>query len=172
MGGQRGHDVFRYLEENGARKGRCSVSTDRPLPQGRAPRGHTADTNHLTDAPGTWQMRAVSQIGTRTPEVGVAKPEWGTKRICQSCGAKFYDMQRNPIVCPSCGTTHDLEATLRSRRAKPAPAAPAKAAKNVEIEPDDEVDEDADDDDVIEDTSDLSDDDDLADVAIGDDDKE
>ncbi|MFZ1108427.1 MAG: TIGR02300 family protein [Rhodomicrobium sp.] len=30
------------------------------------------------------------------------KAERGTKRVCQSCGAKFYDLLRNPIVCPSC----------------------------------------------------------------------
>ncbi|MGB0671459.1 MAG: TIGR02300 family protein, partial [Rhodospirillales bacterium] len=32
----------------------------------------------------------------------MAKPEWGTKRACQSCGARFYDLGRNPIVCPKC----------------------------------------------------------------------
>ena len=33
----------------------------------------------------------------------MAKPEWGTKRICQSCGARFYDFGRSPITCPACG---------------------------------------------------------------------
>src|SRR3546814_10994454 len=32
----------------------------------------------------------------------VANPKWGTKRICQSCGTKFYDLTTSPIVCPSC----------------------------------------------------------------------
>ncbi len=26
----------------------------------------------------------------------------GTKRRCISCGAKFYDLNRQPIVCPKC----------------------------------------------------------------------
>jgi uncharacterized protein (TIGR02300 family) len=34
----------------------------------------------------------------------VAKPELGAKRQCQHCGAKFFDLNRNPIVCPKCGT--------------------------------------------------------------------
>jgi uncharacterized protein (TIGR02300 family) len=27
----------------------------------------------------------------------------GTKRVCTTCEARFYDLARNPIVCPSCG---------------------------------------------------------------------
>ncbi len=27
----------------------------------------------------------------------------GTKRICQACAVRFYDLSREPIVCPSCG---------------------------------------------------------------------
>ena len=34
----------------------------------------------------------------------MAKPELGAKRQCQSCGAKFFDLNRDPIVCPKCGT--------------------------------------------------------------------
>ena len=32
----------------------------------------------------------------------MAKPEWGTKRI-GPCGTKFYDFNKNPIICPNCG---------------------------------------------------------------------
>ena len=56
----------------------------------------------------------------------MAKPEWGSKRICQSCGAKFYDLGKTPIVCPSCATTFDPEAVLKSRRGK-APVQKEKA---------------------------------------------
>lgn len=55
----------------------------------------------------------------------MAKPEWGTKRQCQSCGAKYYDFGRSPIVCPACGTTFDPEAILKARRPRPG-AAPKK----------------------------------------------
>jgi uncharacterized protein (TIGR02300 family) len=26
----------------------------------------------------------------------------GTKRVCQNCGSKFYDLNRSPITCPIC----------------------------------------------------------------------
>lgn len=34
----------------------------------------------------------------------------GTKRTCQSseCDARFYDLNRSPIVCPICGTVYEL----------------------------------------------------------------
>ena len=32
----------------------------------------------------------------------MTKPELGTKRICAGCGAKFYDLHKTPIVCPTC----------------------------------------------------------------------
>ena len=34
----------------------------------------------------------------------MAKPELGTKRLCNSCGVKYYDLNKDPIVCPKCGT--------------------------------------------------------------------
>ena len=34
----------------------------------------------------------------------MAKPELGAKRQCQNCGAKFFDLNKEPIVCPKCGT--------------------------------------------------------------------
>lgn len=33
-------------------------------------------------------------------------PERGTKRTCQSCSARFYDLARTPIVCPKCGADY------------------------------------------------------------------
>jgi uncharacterized protein (TIGR02300 family) len=34
----------------------------------------------------------------------VAKPELGSKHQCQNCGARFFDLNKNPITCPKCGT--------------------------------------------------------------------
>ena len=50
----------------------------------------------------------------------MAKPEWGMKRICPSCGTRYYDLMRDPIVCPKCSTPFDPEAFLKSRRSRPA----------------------------------------------------
>ena len=32
----------------------------------------------------------------------MAKPELGAKHQCQNCATKFFDMHRDPIVCPKC----------------------------------------------------------------------
>ena len=34
----------------------------------------------------------------------LANPALGTKRICGGCAAKFYDLGKDPIVCPTCET--------------------------------------------------------------------
>jgi len=54
----------------------------------------------------------------------VAKAEWGQKRICPSCSARYYDMKKKTPVCPTCGTTYDPENVMKARRGKVA----AKAA--------------------------------------------
>jgi uncharacterized protein (TIGR02300 family) len=62
----------------------------------------------------------------------VAKPELGTKRLCGSCGVKFYDLNKDPIVCPKCGTVLALAAMTARARAEPAAArAPVRAAEEV-----------------------------------------
>ncbi len=121
----------------------------------------------------------------------MAKPEWGVKRVCQSCAAKFYDLNRSPIICPKCGARFDPEALLKSRRSRPAPSAKAAKPKpavdtNVAAgEPPEDVakldvadgeatgrTDDDDDDSVLQDTSDLGGDD-VSEVAVpggGDDD--
>jgi uncharacterized protein (TIGR02300 family) len=56
----------------------------------------------------------------------LAKPEWGTKRTCQACGARFYDLRRQTIVCPICEAVFDPERQPKLKRggaaAKEAPA--------------------------------------------------
>ena len=38
----------------------------------------------------------------------MAKPELGTKRLCAGCGAKFYDLNKDPIVSPFTGKEYPL----------------------------------------------------------------
>ena len=56
----------------------------------------------------------------------MAKPELGTKRLCGSCGAKFYDLSKDPIVCPKCGTV--FQVIVPVTRARPGDAGRAAAA--------------------------------------------
>ena len=53
------------------------------------------------------------------------KADWGTKRLCQGCGARFYDLMRDPIVCPKCGAVYVPEAETRGRK-RPSPSAEKK----------------------------------------------
>ena len=46
----------------------------------------------------------------------MAKPELGAKRQCQSCGVKFFDLNKDPIVCPKCGAAFQ-GAVARAERA-------------------------------------------------------
>ena len=47
------------------------------------------------------------------------KSEWGIKRICPACSGRYYDLHRDPPVCPTCGVRYDPEALLKTRRSRP-----------------------------------------------------
>ena len=53
----------------------------------------------------------------------MAKPELGTKRLCASCGAKFYDLNKDPIHCPKCRAVYEVVVATRPVR----PAGPVTA---------------------------------------------
>lgn len=107
----------------------------------------------------------------------MAKPEWGVKRLCASCGARFYDLKRDPITCPKCGAIFEPEVSPRLKRSRSAPppepvkAKPEAAEEEepLEIEGDSDLEDvsDEDDDSVLEDASDLNDSDDLDEIAGG-----
>lgn len=106
----------------------------------------------------------------------MAKTELGQKRVCTSCAAKFYDLNKDPIVCPKCGTVFDASAAAKPRRAravaeeKPVKKKAPKLAEVADAElPDADADTGVEDDEeeegVIEDASELGeDDDDMAEV--------
>ena len=66
----------------------------------------------------------------------MAQAALGTKRHCQSCGERYYDLDKSPIICPLCETPFDPEVRLRSSRLKlevipkdePKPATPEEPA--------------------------------------------
>lgn len=123
----------------------------------------------------------------------------GLKRICMSCGARFYDLNKKPIICPTCKTEFTGEIKVKSRRGRlPGDIAGSQVEEDTaaeeteeateEVEQDDEtvsleeIDEDGDDadDDAIEldddidiedDVDDLDDDDIDEDIAEEEDEK-
>ena len=46
------------------------------------------------------------------------KKNWGITRVCLGCGTRFYDFNKSPIICPSCGDVYDAE-YLSKRKSKP-----------------------------------------------------
>ena len=59
------------------------------------------------------------------------KAERGTKRTCQNpeCGSRFYDLNRDPITCPICGTVYELAVLARSRWRRPLRPWPRRRAR-------------------------------------------
>lgn len=55
----------------------------------------------------------------------------GTKRVCQNCGSKFYDLNKPEIICPICNTVFQQEG---------APIKPALAGNNADDDDDDVLD--------------------------------
>jgi uncharacterized protein (TIGR02300 family) len=45
----------------------------------------------------------------------LANSALGTKRICSGCAAKFYDLGKDPIVCPTCETVFTIPKAPPSR---------------------------------------------------------
>ncbi len=98
----------------------------------------------------------------------MSKPELGTKHTCVSCGARFFDLCKEPAVCPKCGTEQPIEQP-RLKRQAPMPEEAKKIAKPATTDPDDvdvEVADDDADEDILEDADDLDDDTDVIDADI------
>lgn len=65
----------------------------------------------------------------------VAKPELGLKRQCMTCGAKFYDLGRDPITCPKCGSVFQAAALTRVAAPVVARARAQEEPEEVEVDP-------------------------------------
>ena len=92
----------------------------------------------------------------------MAKPELGNKRICVSCATRFYDLGKQPAVCPKCATEQPPEqprlrrpgGNVAEERRRPKEAVvPGLEEGDVEVEAVEEEVEEG----MLEDTSDLED---------------
>jgi uncharacterized protein (TIGR02300 family) len=90
----------------------------------------------------------------------MAKPELGTKRVCVSCGAKFYDLMKVPAVCPKCGTEQPAELPKARRLGGNVidDKRPKKAAAADDVDVETEAAEDESEEGVPEDANELDDD--------------
>lgn len=73
------------------------------------------------------------------------KAKRGTKHVCGNCSAKFYDLNRDPIVCPLCETVFEVKkpepkpkkAEVKPEKPKPEPE--AKEGEEAILEGEDEL---------------------------------
>jgi len=49
------------------------------------------------------------------------KAEWGVKRACPKCSVRFYDLQKDPMTCPSCGAVFDVASLTQQKTRASAP---------------------------------------------------
>ncbi len=103
----------------------------------------------------------------------MASADRGTKRQCLHCGTKYYDLNRDPILCPACGKPYEPPAEIKPRKSptedesadKPAPGEteevivdPAVAAAGAEVVSFEDADaEETEDEDTGEDIPDVED---------------
>ncbi len=84
----------------------------------------------------------------------------GTKRVCEACEVRFYDLARDPIICPACGAQHtpEVRAVIEPQRAgsyapktawrsksfkRPGPTLPVEADPEIAVPPEAAVVDDA-----------------------------
>ena len=73
----------------------------------------------------------------------MAKESWGKKRTCPKCDTRFYDLTKDPLLCPNCGHTFSLDSIMEVFKKSTKDTSPKKstAEKNPPeaggIEPDD-----------------------------------
>ena len=55
----------------------------------------------------------------------------GEKHICSNCGAKFFDLNKSPIICPKCNT--EVVEKSSNVRTKTLISEPQENDNNIEI---------------------------------------
>ena len=88
-------------------------------------------------------------------------PKLGAKRNCVACEAKFYDLNKSPVVCPKCD--HSFDPMAAAIPDKPV----AEIEPTVEADAEDEEELEEDEDAISLDDIDEDDDDDEEDEALG-----
>ena len=83
------------------------------------------------------------------------KEDWGVKRLCPHCASRFYDLKKDPMICPICTNTFTAD-SLTAGRGRTMIAEKASVRER-----DLEVDDLAEDDDIDADAGDVDLDDDL-----------
>lgn len=73
----------------------------------------------------------------------------GLKRVCSSCGTKFYDFGKLPIICPSCNAEFTGEVKVKTRRTRSSIVADTVKRSDIEKRNSESMDDIEDDEDLV-----------------------
>lgn len=90
----------------------------------------------LTVAP--WRGNTRFSQDRQPSAILMSKPELGTKRDCPECGARFYDLTKEPAHCPKCDNEFVPESLLKPRKTRAEEESDGKA-KDEEKKPEQET---------------------------------
>ncbi len=69
----------------------------------------------------------------------MVKESWGKKHVCPFCGAMFYDMKKEVVVCPKCSKNLSQEDELEFIKKKKKAETPVKDSQLDDLNVNDEV---------------------------------
>ena len=69
----------------------------------------------------------------------MVKESWGKKHVCPFCGAMFYDMKKEVVVCPKCSKNLSQEDELEFSKKKKKAETPVKDSQLDDLNVNDEV---------------------------------
>lgn len=69
----------------------------------------------------------------------MVKESWGKKHVCPFCGAMFYDMKKEVVVCPKCSKNLSQEDELEFIKKKKKAETPMKDSQLDDLNVNDEV---------------------------------
>src|SRR5471030_2341208 len=98
----------------------------------------------LFDSPlQAWQTTRLPTQPFFMGSMSLVKADLGLKRVCPSCGSRFYDLQKRPIECPKCAFSFEPESLYKQRRPRqPEPVAPVvERERDEDEETEEEVEE-------------------------------
>lgn len=79
-----------------------------------------------------------------------AKPDLGEKQLCPECEKKFYDLGKNPAVCPYCAHSFDPAEIVAVAAGAPMPEKESPKPDDADIDDEDIDPEDIDEEDIDE----------------------
>ena len=58
----------------------------------------------------------------------MVKESWGKKRTCPKCDTRFYDLNKDPLICPNCEHTFTLESIMEVFKKSSKDSSPKKTS--------------------------------------------